>query len=583
MLEFRQKVVLSTALTLSLCHAAAHAHDVMPATTDKPPVTSTTTSSNGTTAAVDSIEVQHSSAPVPGNAPLQLFTPISERVIGPGLIDDTQKALFPPESDEAIKKANDLHAQATEQLKKGDFVQAIKLDEEAAKVAPHYWLPHVALAYLYSNYKGGGPAFEQASTAVRCQHTGMADNTYATMISAMHALAPAMEKYKQLAAADPTSWRAKVGLASCYLSKNDPKSATALLDELNNASVKDPTALLVMGSFYKKANELDKAKDVLKRGLENNPESKIKEKLLVQLFEVAVATNDRQLITDLKTKVSPILDARQRAWLRTGNIKLAQTPAEAKLALQLAETETVLDSEYRGYAKIFDAMAKANPAEQTAWLKLSREALIQALAVKPADLQNKTLLASVDEQLGDKQEALKVMHAPSPLTATEAEQDVYLADYYKKSRKAQDLALAKLFVADKDGYKCLAQAIDFKMPSANCKCKVNSASSMAKSIPGVFDVVVGPGDSPTATVIFDRKKITGEAIFQNQKMKNLKDKLVVSNERPVNTIVELAQVYGNQDQNQLAQSPSVQMVMLQYPTAEDAVAAVSVGSAPQAN
>jgi hypothetical protein len=193
------------------------------------------------------------------------------------------------------------------------------------------------------------------------------------------------------------------------------------------------------------------------------------------------------------------------------------------------------------------------------------------------------LLASVDEQLGDKQEALKVMHAPSPLTATEAEQDVYLADYYKKSRKAQDLALAKLFVADKDGYKCLAQAIDFKMPSANCKCKVNSASSMAKSIPGVFDVVVGPGDSPTATVIFDRKKITGEAIFQNQKMKNLKDKLVVSNERPVNTIVELAQVYGNQDQNQLAQSPSVQMVMLQYPTAEDAVAAVSVGSAPQAN
>lgn len=66
-------------------------------------------------------------------------------------------------------------------------------------------------------------------------------------------------------------------------------------------------------------------------------------------------------------------------------------------------------------------------------------------------------------------------------------------------------------------------------------------------------------------------------------MKNLKDKLIVSNERPVNSIVELAQVYGNQDQNPLAQSPSVQMVMLQYPTAEDAVAAVSVGSAPQSN
>jgi hypothetical protein len=112
---------------------------------------------------------------------------------------------------------------------------------------------------------------------------------------------------------------------------------------------------------------------------------------------------------------------------------------------------------------------------------------------------------------------------------------------------------------------------------------VNSASSMAKSIPGVFDVVVGPGDSPTATIIFDRKKLTADGIFQNQKIKNLKDKLVVSNERPINSIVELAQIYGNQEQYPLAQGPSVQMVMLQYPTVEDAVASVSVGSAPQAN
>ncbi|HEY9731748.1 MAG TPA: tetratricopeptide repeat protein [Drouetiella sp.] len=406
MLEIRQGIFLSTALTMSLFCGAARASEA-PIVNEKP-------ASATDKAAVD-IEVQHSSAPVPGNAPIQLFTPLASKIIGPGIPDDSLNTQFPPESDEAIKRANELHAQAVEQLKKDDFVQAIKLDEEASKVAPHYWLPHVALAYLYSNYRGGGPALEQATMAVRCQHTGMADNTYATMISAMHAFAPAMEKYKQLVAADPTSWRAKVGLASCYLSKNDPKSANALLDEMNNAGVKDPSALLVMGSFYKKSNELEKAKEVLKRGLDNNPEPKIKDKLLVQLFEIAVATNDRPLISELKSKVSPVLDARQRAWLRTGNVKLAKTPAEAKLALQLAETETVLDSEYRGYARIFDAMAKANPTDQAAWLKLSKEALTQALAAKPADLQNKTLLASIDEQLGDKQEALKVMHAPSPL------------------------------------------------------------------------------------------------------------------------------------------------------------------------
>ena len=35
---------------------------------------------------------------------------------------------------------------------------------------------------------------------------------------------------------------------------------------------------------------MTKAKDVLKRGLENNPEPKIKEKLLIQLFEIAVTS-----------------------------------------------------------------------------------------------------------------------------------------------------------------------------------------------------------------------------------------------------------------------------------------------------
>lgn len=175
----------------------------------------------------------------------------------------------------------------------------------------------------------------------------MADNTHAALVATMHAFGSAMEKFKQLAAADPTSWRAQVGLASCYLNKSDTKSANEILDQLSNANLKEPAAQLVIGNFYKRTGEMTKAKDILKRGLENNPEPKIKEKLLVQLFEIAVNTDDRPLISELKPKVTAILDARQRSWLRIGNIKLAQTPAEAKLALQLAEGETVTDTEYR--------------------------------------------------------------------------------------------------------------------------------------------------------------------------------------------------------------------------------------------
>jgi hypothetical protein len=119
MLEIRQGIFLSTALTMSLFCGAARASEA-PIVNEKP-------ASATDKAAVD-IEVQHSSAPVPGNAPIQLFTPLASKIIGPGIPDDSLNTQFPPESDEAIKRANELHAQAVEQLKKDDFVQAIKLD-----------------------------------------------------------------------------------------------------------------------------------------------------------------------------------------------------------------------------------------------------------------------------------------------------------------------------------------------------------------------------------------------------------------------------------------------------------------------
>jgi hypothetical protein len=69
-------------------------------------------------------------------------------------------------------------------------------------------------------------------------------------------------------------------------------------------------------------------------------------------------------------------------------------------------------------------------------------------------------------------------------------------------------------------------------------------------------------------------------MFENEKLKNFKEKLDVSNEKPVATITDLAQVYGNEDQAPLATSPSVQIVVLQYPTLDDATTKVSIGNKP---
>ncbi len=492
-----------------------------------------------------------------------------------------QKAdnILPKESAEAIKQANELHRQASEQLKINNLEKAIALEEQAAKAAPNYWLPHSALAYLYS-YGKGGPALEQAATAIKCEHPLMADTNNAVLMQSIHMVGPAIDTYKRLLAADPTSWRAKVGMAQCYIMKNSPKEASALLDELSASQLKDPAGLLALGYCYNKIGDREKAKDVVKRGLAANPDPKLTDRLNVQLFEIAVQTDDLPLILDLKSKVSSKLEARQRSWLRFGNIKLAGSPKEAKLALQIAQTETLSDRELRDYARVFEKNAAAKPAEKTEWLSLSKEALTQALAQKPQSVENKIILASIDEQLGDTSGALKILRTPSPTSDVERTADVYTAGYYKKARKAEDQALTSLFATDGKGYKSYAQSVDFQIPAANCRCKVNSAKSLLKTLPGVFDVIVGPGDRPNSTVVFDARTTNRKDMFENEKLKNFKEKLDVSNEKPVATITDLAQVYGNEDQAPLATSPSVQIVVLQYPTLDDATTKVSIGNKP---
>jgi tetratricopeptide (TPR) repeat protein len=493
---------------------------------------------------------------------------------------DDDRAPLPKESAEAVKQANELHRQAAEQFKLNNLDKAIALDEQAAKVAPHYWLPHSALAYLYS-CGNGGPALEQAAVAVKCEHPLMAETNNALLMQSIHMVGPAIDAYKRLLAADPTSWRAKIGLAQCYIMKGNTKEASALLDELSASQLKDPAALLAAGYCYNKLSEREKAKDVLKRGLAANPEPKLIDRLNVQLFEIAVQTDDLPLILELKSKVGSKLEARQRTWLRSGNIKLAASPKEAKLAFQIAQTETLSDRELRDYARVFEKNATATQAEKNDWLALAKEALTQAGAQKPQSLENRIMLASIDEQLGDTSGAIKVLRTPSPASDTERDSDVYTAGYYKKMRKADDQALASLFATDGKGYKSYAQSVDFQIPAANCRCKVNSAKSLLKTLPGVFDVIVGPGDKPNSTLIFDARRINRQDIFENPKLKNFKEKIdVAKNEKPVATITELAQIYGTEDQTPVASSPSVQLIVLQYPTVDDATTKVSIGSKP---
>ncbi|HEY9679907.1 MAG TPA: tetratricopeptide repeat protein [Drouetiella sp.] len=484
--------------------------------------------------------------------------------------DEDNGGTFPAESAEAIKTANELHAKAIDALRANKLEEGIALDEQARKAAPHYWLPHAALAYLYANYRGGGPAVEEAAMAVRCEHPVLADYTHATLFSHMHAFYSAQNEFTKLVASDPTSWRAKAGAAQCYIGADKKAEAIKLLDEVNNENFKDPVGMLVVGSVYSQLGMDDKAKDLLKRGLAlSASEPVLKDKILLTLYGLAVKTSDRALLTELGPQVERKLDAHQRSWWRIGSIIITEKPADARLALQLDSTETVNDIEYREYAAIFAKRAADNEGERKEWLSLQKEALKKAFEYKET-LENKLMLAAVEEELGERDAAVKLLRQPMAYSPTERDQDVYLAGYYKKMRKAEDEGLAALLATDPKGYKVRAHEVTFQIPMANCRCKTNSARSILIGMPGVLDVVVGPGDKPVATVFFDPKKTSKEVMFDNPKMKNFKEKFIIGEAKPVQDLAEIGRVYANQEHSPLAAPPNINTVALQYPTLDDA-------------
>jgi hypothetical protein len=81
--------------------------------------------------------------------------------------------------------------------------------------------------------------------------------------------------------------------------------------------------------------------------------------------------------------------------------------------------------------------------------------------------------------------------------------------------------------------------IKCKLLKVTCHCRYDRFKEAVLAVPGVIDVVIGPGDSPTALVLFDSHKASKKTIFENIGVVNLKENMEISEVQPVKTITEL--------------------------------------------
>lgn len=472
------------------------------------------------------------------------------------------------DSEEAIKQASELHKQAVERFNKNDVAQAIKLDEDAAKIAPHYWLPHAALAYLY--YGTGGPSLKQASLSIRTEHAPVADENYAFLMSGMRLYGPAYQIFERTVAANPQSWRAKIGLAQCAAVLEKGDQSKTIFEELAGSQIKDPDALLAIAQGLAKAGEFDKAKEMY-RSLLQLPASETTKAARILLFETAVQSDDLATVRELKDKVDQEIVGRQRGWLRFANVKLAETPVQARGVMQIiAGTERIGDKELRQYASVYETRAQAPGADKQAWLSVAKETLELAVKNFPDVAENAIQLAAIDEKLGDTKGAFKQITAHISADST---QDAY----YRKTKAAARQNLISAFQKDSDGYRSYIEMVEYKIPKATCKCKLNSARAQVLQAPGVIDVVIAKGDKPVCAALFDSRKASRKSIFEdNTNVKQLKDTLeVVDGPKPIKTISELAAIFSRQDPNAMSPMPPNQKIVLQFPVGDQSVAKLS--------
>lgn len=446
----------------------------------------------------------------------------------------------PPAGKDAdvIKKANDLHEEASRLLDDHDIAKAIEKETEATKIAPQYWLPHAALGYLY--FGRGGPAIMEAAESIRTEHPRLADINLGLLLQYFHLYDDSIKTFKQILEADPNSIPAKVGLASSMIGRQQQvEEGRKLLNDAYKSAPDDPLTLDALARAYFEENDYVKTRELCIRALSLTKDPKLTKRLQKLLLVAAVNTSDLTLIDSLKSKVTD-LQPYERSWLKGFDLKSAKTPTDAASVLRFAEAESTSDENWLAYAIILQKRAEqAGSPEKSQWLQLAKSCIDHAVQVEPNNVEIRIMRAAIDDKLGMKNDALKQMLAGWSNAPFEPTANAIGAN--DKMTKADITLLAKGFVKKTNGYATHLATIEFSLPKVTCNCRYKTFRQMIKPIPGVIEVLTRT-DHPGGLVIFDSRKASKESIFDSKAVTGLHETVAVGPEKPVETIADLGDI-----------------------------------------
>lgn len=325
---------------------------------------------------------------------------------------------------------------------------------------------------------------------------------------------------------------------------------------------------------------MNKTKEVCQKALALSPNQKLSEKLRKLLLVAAVNTSDVNLFNSLKNKVTD-LQPYERIWLKGMELKFAESSLEALRVLRFTESENTTNEQWLSLASILQQRAENAAIEKTSWLLMAKICLEHAEETEPNNVEVRIMVASIAEKLGHKQDALKKITAGWNDTPCEpSPKAIYANDRLAKADVTQ---LAKGFVKGAKGYHNHLATIEVRIPQVTCRCRYKVFRYAAMNLPGVINVMIGPGEHPSALVLFDSRKSSKKSIFDSKALKAVHENLEIGQERPFETIAALGDATRKFEVPLASPSFFAESITLQFPSIDSAHQAVAGSTAGAVN
>jgi tetratricopeptide (TPR) repeat protein len=478
--------------------------------------------------------------------------------------DKSEPVVVDPQAD--IEKARALHLAAMDLYKQGKVDEAKAKEKEATTIAPHYWLPHAGLTYIFADQKKPFEALQSSQLAVYGKHGAVADRNAGRLFEIIHWFEPAILEFKKAIKEEPDAWVSYTGLADCYIIQGQYPEAAQVLDRMPTAALSQFEPLSETATRYMQIGEYQKAQDDFAKALDMAPDE-AKQQVKDRLYCAAVQTDDKKVLAEFLPQISDTLKTSKPDVMLQAKIDLAANPADADAVLQEAAAFQGNQPDQLFYViglKLAKRADESSGTEQTEWLKRANIAFQNSVSRNNTNLKFQLAVASIAERLGNKEVVSQILNtikeSVPPGSDTLKFEDVSPKDVRAKIEDFQKCNLVQAFPVGKASttagatapqYESTARELKLRLTKPSCSCHARSISMEMGHMPGVMYTSYTHESKPALVIVYDSKKTSQKKLMEAKFVTALKEPVDQEGDVPIATLSDLSGLIFAMDRMQM--------------------------------